>query len=222
MATVRDKILVDQLRKSAKTLRRAASWAKSGLPLKLSDDFIFELYLLFELMIDLQKTYDVKYEPGKGNLTNQFPRKPANKTGRPKFEVYRKLDGSLLWQICAGTKIADINGDKRSPDISFQNANAPDEPCFKDIELIWDAKYRHDPNETIAHPELSAFAHWLEVLQLRNKTKPTIILHTLAQFVGNCLVTNGRECSEMDVECKRLDLKEVTSFYPGKIFSVRP
>lgn len=222
MATAHDKNLINQVRKSAALLRIAGSWVNSGLPLNLEDDFVFELYVLFRLIIDLGNTYEVKYDPGIGNKMNKFPQKPANKQGRPKFEVYRKSDGVLLWQICTGTKIADIHGKKRAPDISFQSAQASDTPSYSQIELIWDAKYRKNSGDAITDHEFSSFARWLEVMKLRNKTKPAINLNALSNLVGNCLLTNGAQCTEPDVECQRADLKEVTSFYPGKMFSVRP
>ena len=222
MATVYDKDLIARARQSARSLGVAASWVGSRRPVRLADDFLFELYVLFELIIDLQKHYYITYIPGSGRNKDRFPMKPAMKKGRPRFNVNINPDGKSLWQICAGTQIADIHGVARAPDISIQNAESPDVPCYKDVEIIWDAKHKKNSNNRITHTELSSFGRWIELLQLRNSQKPAIKMSHLQQLVANCLITNGQESTEPDDERYRLDLKEVTFFYPGNSFQVRP
>jgi len=97
MATAHDKRIIAQARMSARSLKVAASWVNSSLPLQLSDDFLFELYILFELILDLKHQYKIRYNSGKDNNKHNFPRKPAKKKTRPRFEVYLKSDDTLLW-----------------------------------------------------------------------------------------------------------------------------
>jgi len=207
---------------SARTLAEAATWAKSQLPLKVNDDFLYEIYILFELLHDLKNQYAIKYIEGRGDTRHHFPRKPALKSGRPRFEVLDKRSQHTLWQICAGTRIADIHGKDRAPDLSFQSPDAGDAPGYTEVIMIWDAKYKTDDRTRITMAELSEFGWWLEVLQLRGTAKPAINLSNLVLLVSNCLITNGDKSTEPDAECLRLDLKEVHSFYPGKMFAVRP
>lgn len=222
MATARDKRIISQALSSAQALGVSASWTKSRRPLNLADDFLFELYILFELILDLKNRYKVTYILGQGTKQHQFPLKPANKEGRPRFEVHAKPDGKLLWQICAGTRIKDIHGVDRTPDISFQNANSPETPSYLDVQLIWDAKYKKNPSHRITHDEVSGFGRWLEILSLRYAVKPEIVLEKLGQLLANNLITNGLESTEPDEELTRLDMKEVTSFHPTSSFNVRP
>ncbi|MBN1367029.1 MAG: hypothetical protein JW967_03795 [Dehalococcoidales bacterium] len=222
MVTARDKALINQVKIAALSLRRASIWVSSKIPLNVTDNFIFELYVLFRLILDLQSAYNVKYIPGSGVKKNNFAKNPAEKQGRPKFEIYEKPFRRLLWQICSGTEIVDKFGDSRAPDISFQTANSPDTPTYQDIEIIWDAKYKKTFRRKITHAEFSTFMHFINALNLRNKVKPNINLADLRYLVDNCLVTNGEKSTELDVSCADSGLKEVTSFYPGNTFSVRP
>lgn len=222
MATARDKDLIAQVRYSAAALRKASIWVNSKLPLDVTDNYLFECYILFRLILNLAHNYTIRFVPGAGGNRFNFPRSPANKNGWPRFDICAKSDGTLLLQICAGTKVSDIYGKERAPDISFQNADSPDAPSWKDVKIIWDGKYRKKSSDSITDHEFSSFSRWLEILRLRNKQKPPINLNNLTQLLGNCLVTNGVKCTEPDAECTRADLKEVTSFYPGKQFSVRP
>lgn len=222
MATSNDMELIAQARQSARSLGVAASWVASRRPVKLADDFIFELYVLFTLIIALQEHYHINYFPGTGDKKDKFPRRPAMKKGRPKFYISDNPDGKLLWQICAGTQIADIYGVARAPDISFQNDKSSDTPCYRDVEIIWDAKYKKNSHNRITNAELSSFGRWIELLKLRKSKKPVIEMSNLQKLAANCLVTNGQESTEPDDERYRLDLKEVTFFYPGNSFQVRP
>jgi len=126
----------------------------------------------------------------------------------------------LLWQICAGTKVSDIENVDRAPDISFQKDGASDTPTYRDIEIIWDAKYRKNSMDRITHPELSAFAIWIDLLNLRNPSH--IRFNSLSSLAANCLITNGQVSTEPDRVLNKYRLKEVSSFYPGKTFGTRP
>lgn len=217
------KKLIDRTRAAAGSLGIAATWVNSRQPINMSTDFVYELYILFNLILDLSKSYNIKYIPGNGNKRHMFPKKPANKSGRPKFEVYSKTTPpTLMWQICSGTKVGDIVGMERAPDISFQKNNASDLPTADDVELIWDGKFRTDNDDRITHQELAEFARWLALLEIYKKLKPNIIMVKYFKMVANCLITNGNESTEPNAERDRLDLKEVANYYPGEAFRVIP
>lgn len=220
MANSNNRALIDRTRIAAKKLGVAGIWAQSKLPVNIAEDFIYEMYVLFRLINDLSKHYMIRYDYGSSKHQDAFPRKSAKKEGRPKFEIFDKTN--LKLQICAGTKIKDIVGKFRSPDISFQKGSASDKPTYKDIELIWDAKYRKKVGDKITEKDFSSFSRWLELLQLRNQIKPGIKMNDLKELKGNCLVTNGKRSTENDEERRRSDIKEVENFAPNEIFNVRP
>jgi hypothetical protein len=188
----------------------------------METDFVFELYVLFEFVIYISNNYDVFYDPGVGPKKHKFPRKPAQKVGRPKFEIYSKNKTKILYQLCSGTKIKDIVNMHRAPDISIQNANSSDVPTHKDVELIWDAKYRADDSSRITHSELSEFARIIDLLEVKNNVTIELNMGKYQNLIENCLITNGRESTEPNQERVRLDLKEVVNFYPGLNFKVFP
>lgn len=221
MATPTDISLIDDVRHSANRLGIAANWANTTQPLSIEDDFLYELFVLFRLITSLQKEYVVKYIPGDGENAHCFPKKPANKNGRPRFDIYT-VDGKRICQICAGTKIKDIHGTPHTPDISFQTGNASDEPGYNDLILIWDAKYRKDNTSRISNSEVAVFGRWLELFDLRGKSPFHINLDNLSQLFGNCLISNGDFSTEPDIERKRLWLKEVSQFHPNTPYSIRP
>ncbi len=221
MATAIDANLIARVQDSAKKLGVAATWAKTGHPVSVEDDFLYEMYILFELISALQHKYTVKYYSGSGDFLHMFPRKPANKKNRPRFEVYDSKNNRIL-QVCAGTKIKDIHDCQHSPDISVQDGSSSDDPNFTNIVFIWDAKFRKDCASRISNSEVSVFGRWLELFNLRGKSIDLVELHDLHQLHGNCLITNGDFSTELDVERKRLSIKEVSNFYPKMTFNVKP
>lgn len=217
--SARKKALIKEVVSSAGRLRNAATWATSRKPLSISEDFVFELYLLFSALRDLSRKYHIRFEPG---TKGAFPRKPANKAGWPRFILKDKVNGMPLYQICPGTAIRDMHGGKRHPDISFQTADSPDDPNYEHCVMIWDAKYRDDETDRITHLEFSAFAHWVEVLDLRGKAPFSIEFTALSAMQHNCLVTNGVTSTETNAERNRVTMKEVSGFRPGNAHTVFP
>jgi hypothetical protein len=127
-----------------------------------------------------------------------------------------------LFQLCAGTKISDIHGYPRAPDISVQDGNAPSTPSYTHVLLIWDAKHRKDPTDRITHHELSEVGRWIDLLDLHGAARTGLALHRLGVLLGNCIISNGQFSTEPDAELARLDVKEVSGFHPKSRFAVRP
>lgn len=222
MAYSDDRKLIERTKQSANALGVAANWVDSKRPVDMATDFVFELYVLFEFVIYLSNNYDVIYDPGVGPKKHKFPRKPAKKVGRPKFEIYSKNKSKKLCQLCSGTQIKDIVNMHRAPDISIQSANSSDVPTHKDVELIWDAKYRADDSSRITHSELSEFARIIDLLKVKNNVTIKLNLGKYQSLIANCLITNGLESTEPNQERVRLDLKEVANFFPGMSFTIFP
>ena len=87
MASQNDVTLIRRTRSAANALGLASTWSGNAQPVDLAVDFIYELYVLFKAVLDLMGTYRVDYQAGAGSNRNKFPQKPANKAGRPKFNI---------------------------------------------------------------------------------------------------------------------------------------
>jgi len=94
-----DKDLISRVQASAQKLKIAAAWSH-GPSLKVADSFLLELYLLFMTIEELQKTYDVEYDPGTHPNQHVFPQSGAQKRTRPKFLVKDKISKQTICQIC--------------------------------------------------------------------------------------------------------------------------
>lgn len=221
MAYANDKDLIKQVQSSASALGVAAQWA-SGKPVKVANDFLYEMYLLFKAVEALMANYDVKYIPGVGKKIHAFPRNPAPKAGWPKFHVMEAATNTLIVQICAGTKARDINGHERGIDLSIQKGNASDDPNAADVLQIFDAKYRSKHAGRITHHEFSEFTRWIELFMLRGAATPGLNWGLLAELDGNCLITNGQFSTELSTECTRVTLREIERFYPTTVCKHRP
>ena len=221
MAYAQDLTLINDVQIAASRLGVASRWS-SGTPVQVEDDFLFEMHLLFRVLTALEANYSVTYVPGTGSTTHEFPKKPASKAGKPRFNVKDKNNGSRCFQICAGTTARDESGRPRGLDLSIQDANAPDDPDYQHVLQIFDAKYRKNSNDRITHAEFAAFAHWVETFGLRNTPSAGLNLGTLNDLDANCLVTNGRHSTETDNECQRVTIKEIARFYPNVNHQSRP
>jgi hypothetical protein len=218
MANPTDRRLLRAVGDAAKALRSAARWPTSQRPVNAADDFVYEIYVYIKLLLLLQGKCIVTYVPGSGRVIHAFPRKPANKRGRPRFTV-KSRHGD--WQLCAGTKIRDLHGDSRAPDISLQRGTASEDPDLHDVAAIWDAKYKRKGARISSH-EFSEFSRWLEVLNLRSNAAPSVITSAARDLGGHCLVTNGEHSTEVDAELARTNVREVASYYPGRTAVSRP
>jgi hypothetical protein len=219
MAAPSDRKLLAAARKAAAALKVAARWAVSKRPVNVRDDFIYETYLYVRLLHAAGRTFRIVYVPGTGPTAHAFPRAPANKKARPRFELHDQR--GVRFQLCAGTKVRDMNGDERAPDVSLQVGRAGDLPIVGEVLAIWDAKYKGGQKRISEH-EFSTFARWLELLGLRTGAGAPIALGTLRDLEGHCLVTNGHHSTELAAELKRTNVREIASFYPGRAHTRRP
>ena len=222
MAYDRDMELVLRVRQAARKLSIASKWIDSGENFKIEDSFIYEMYVLFCLIEDLARNYQIEYDAGMGEKAHEFPRAPAKKQGRPKFIIKEKKKGEIVFQICAGTKVKDKYHRFRAPDISFQKAKTGDNPDFRNLALVWDAKYKIDNRKRISDSEFAKFSRLILMFKLQLSSAPIIKLDSLNGMEGNCLVTNGRQTTESDKARKSEHIKEVCRFYPDKSHKIFP
>jgi len=221
MAYAEDTALINDVQAAAANLKIASYWA-SGKPVEVEDDFLFEMHLLFRVVAELGKNHGIEYLSGKGSKMHEFPRKGANKAGRPRFNVRNASTGTIRCQVCAGTRARDRSGKERALDLSIQTADASDEPGVQDVLQIFEAKYRSDSNRGITHPEFSAFAHWIETFDLRTAETAGLDFGVLQDLDANCLVTNGDFSTEEDKERAHVNVREIAGFYPTTTHKRRP
>ena len=216
--------LLDAARGLGHSLSQAAVWPNTGDVFEVKDDGVYELYCLARLVEALLGAgdYELRYVAGTGALRNIFAKAPANKTGRPRFDVVSNATGATLFQICHGTAIRDVDGVSRHPDISFQKGNATDDPDFSEVVMIWDAKFRVAETRRLTHSEVSYFILWAETLQTTNVPDNTVLLGALQGLHGNTLITNGRFSTETNDLLQRKDVQECEGFWGTSNGNVRP
>lgn len=216
-----DSDLMREVKDAGANLTKAALWS-TKTPLDVENSFLLEMYLLFLLCDDLQANYTVEYVKGASPNEHTFPQGPANKAGWPKFIVKDASTGKVLFQICAGTRAADIHGTNHAIDISIQTASAGDTPGPDDVLQIFDAKYRSNSSHRISKHEFSEFVRWVELFKLRGAGTANLTLNQLGALDANCLVTNGEPSTEPDAECNRTSVREVSKFHPNETMAHRP
>lgn len=232
MATyAKDKDLIQRVQTAAARMGVAAKWS-TGKRLKLEDDFLLELYVLFRFLNGLDKQrFKVVYCKGKSPNEHCFPQNPASKSnGWAYFEIHEKctVAGQIvpkkLFQVCAGTQVENIFGQDKAPDISLQKANASDSPKFGDLVLILDAKYRKSTsnNQKITDAEFAKFALWMSDFDLDGKPAEKLVFNYSGYLNACCLVTNGHQSGTVDKACTAKGIREVTQFHPTRKSVYRP
>ena len=216
-----DTDLMREVKDAGAKLTKASRWS-TKTPLDVENSFLLEMYLLFLLCDDLLANYTIVYEKGLPPTEHCFPQSPANKAGRPKFVVKDASTGDILFQLCAGTNARDIHNRNHAVDVSIQTGLASDNPGPDQILQIFDAKYRHNSTDRISGQEFSKFVHWVELFNLRGAGLPGLALSGVTELNANCLVTNGQPSTELDAECHRTSVREVTSFHPNEKPAFRP
>jgi hypothetical protein len=179
------------------------------------------MYVLSQILLALSKSFRIQYDCGAGKTKNCFPRSSAKKKDRPKFLVLDHASPAILWQICAGTKIKDKQGNEHGIDISLQTHDSPDvDPDFGNAVIIWECKFKDDPGNNITKPEYETFAGWIKRLGLVAAVCPPGFLTGLTALNGNALVTNGGPSTYTSRSRLSDGLREVANFYPGETHTV--
>ncbi|MFT4779075.1 MAG: hypothetical protein ACI923_001610 [Flavobacteriales bacterium] len=177
-------------------------------------DYFYEFYCYIKILEDLQQEYKVEFEEG----DKMFPRKPANKKGKPFFKLLK--DGKEVFHVCAGTKILSIAGHQQeAPDISFQKPNAhPENPTYADVDIIMDPKYSESGEISAPKGAFNNFAMMVKHLQTENADNVKIDFTNFHEFKGNLLITN-RECYTQDLAVLKINsVNVVKNFNETKTF----
>ncbi len=220
------KIYLDQITDFADSLKAISRWKKSGDPFGhfdsvASSNYVFEFWCYMKLLaaLDEHPSQSVKFVKGK----KSFPKNPASKSEGWSYFELRDANGSLQFQICAGTGIKrKLAPDSvHHPDISFQ-INNNDEPTEDDVALIMDAKFQ-SPFDKKGRPaemgiiplkEINDFSHRVNVLKVKDAKTIELDFGTLSALKGNCLLSNAKVNSNHGEACKIDCVLQVGDFSP--------
>lgn len=189
---------------------------------KFGEDYIYEFYCYLRVLLDLQHNYSLRFVPGIDIFTYKFPKAPAAKKGKPYFIAFEQNTGKPAFQICAATEIGTPYKRSPAPDISFQKADASDEPTYRDVLMIFDAKYIRSTSDKdkIGLNQFYYVSGMVRDLQIADPSTCGIQFNELSACLGNCILTNGdAHCQEHEY-VKSHNLKAVEHFDVGKIFKV--
>jgi hypothetical protein len=191
----------DAILELSEDLRRVVRLLPSEDPLlppdgkKNAASFLFEMRVLFTLLVALRSmgwTIEVKRRAG----AIVFVRAPALKATGSYFHL-RKADQE--WHLTQGTKVVDLHGEERAPDIALEHPTSGDDPTFRHVAAIWDAKLRgtawREDAHRISDQEFARFALVRKWLSAPVPGKDPLESWPAAfQVCG--LITNGQRPSE--------------------------
>jgi hypothetical protein len=201
-------------------VRKISTWDKTQIAFghvsgkaSKSKDSMFEFFCLVWLLSKLEHNYSIRFIPG-GKHSSTFPMAPGKKSDWPYFELMHKTDASLNIQICYGTEI-NFSFDKNnghSPDISVQNFGSPLKPVETDLLLIFDAKFKNDPNHVLPKDTINGFMQCVNSFQLKDPATLNVDFSSIPDFLSNCLITNGKLIVKHGIYCQRFKVKLVGGF----------
>jgi hypothetical protein len=204
----------------ASSLSSASTWIGSRNPLghlpSSQDDYVYEFYCYIRVLHDLHFNHLVVLNSGSGENKNKFPLKPALKSkGWARFDICEQ-SGTLLYQVCAGTKVRNTKFSQSlfAPDISFQKHDATDDPTQNDVELIMDAKFK-DGGGKLPIGVFREMAEFINSLETSNASAIKITFQYLKDLKQNCLLTNGEISPKEEDYCKIRAIRQVGNFAPG-------
>jgi hypothetical protein len=162
----------------------------------------------------------VTYVQGRGG--NQFPESPARKREYSYFKVVTRRRG-MSWDVCHGTKIRDRYDKWRAPDISLQRSSARNQPTWRHVFAIWDAKHRKSNSRRITNPEYAYFGMFIRTLRVpRPRTRDGLSRVLPRAFEVSALITNGRFAREPEEHCLDCGFSMVESFIGDVNVSPQP
>ena len=190
--------LVENLRRVAGAVSKAADWiATQDRITRSSDNYIFE-FLCYCMILKAAKKKKIRLRLVRRNGKPVFPKAPAKKENYSYFILQKpQSPQNCVGHLCAGTQIFDINSKARAPDISLQDGDARDAPCYHHIKAIWDAKYYLDFGKRITGSDFAKFAHMIIQLKVKRPGKEDGLIDIVGKFFSvSSLITNGGYSTE--------------------------
>lgn len=220
-----------ELKTYTETIKKASKWEGSGETISHAStgnndknirEYIYEFYCYIRILNDLIKNYDLAFVPGTKHK-NHFPKSPGNKGEFPYFSVLSKDTGEEIFQICAGINIIGQKGATSAPDISFLQKATGLQPNYNDIEMLFDAKFKHNEDGKIAKGQFNdVFAMIFNLDCMKQPTNPVLFNEFVGalDLNGNCILTNGKAYSENIDHHQMHHIKVVEKFEIGQTIRI--
>lgn len=219
---------LDAIKKYCELLSKAAKWHNSGEQIleiesvKNSDkkkEYIYELYCFLRVIDDLSASFSI--EITNTGMKPVFPKAPASKKNYPYFLVKDKVSGQHVFEICTSIDIKGLANETSAPDISFLLPTNNFTPGYKDVIMLFDAKFKHALSTGVYESEFNKVAAMVTNLDTKDTTQHTIVkLNKLQSLIGNCLLTNSNAFKNNHAHHKIFGIKEVEKFDVGVDFNV--
>jgi len=212
---------LEKIKKYAESLAQASQWKYSKEAIanintikkdERKKEYIYEFYCVMRIIDDL--LIDYKIEVVNPNKIVVFPKAPSLKKNYPYFLV-KNLKGEVLFQLCIGVKIMGHIDETNAPDISFQKKNSSVNPNYKDVFMIFDAKFKHRLNARVSDGEFSKICMMIDNLKCKNaeaNSSKIFKFKKLIEFHGNCLISNGNAYKENSKLHSHHCIKEIEKF----------
>lgn len=219
------------LRKYSEILGKASKWINSKDAIlniensaseKKKSECVFEFYCALKILVDLSKNYEIRIVNNNKKYQNIFPKSPSEKRNFPYFLVLDKVTGAKLFQVCLGTKITGETDEKSAPDISIQRPDSNLRPTYNDVEIIYDAKFKHGLNAKVTDGEFAKLYFMVTNLKCENADSNVLGLQfdSLKDFIGNCLISNGQPYKTTAKIHQMRKIKEIVNFGESSTFKV--
>jgi len=208
--------LISEINAFAKAIGNISTWDGTGdvfghLSTQDEDDYIYEFYCYIALLHDLNESQTVNFIVGHKN--GLFPKKPAlKKNGWARFDV-EDVNNKYKYQACSGTTIKlSTSKTTISPDISFQSADASDDPDENDIVLVLDSKFtsRKGKIDIATIREFVTIINDLEVTTGKDDLR--LAFDKLSDLKANCLISNGSVAKDHSDYCSQRNIRQIGKF----------
>jgi len=210
---------ITYLKSLRNSIEKLSKWESTGKAFGFIDgvsdknpDYIYEFFCAMKILKDLAKNHKIKLVPGQSGF--KFPQKPGDKVEWAKFLIQDKTTKKKLFQFCLGVKIK-ISASPLTTfgaDISFQKANASNDPYETDMILIMDAKYKKKNDTKLDIGTIREFAQCVKDMNVPKGIRGLLQFNKLVDLQSNCLFTNGEGNALHKQYCKNNKLKQVGRF----------
>jgi hypothetical protein len=211
-------------------LRSAAKWHHSHDAVEHvfksdqvdEDDYVYEFYVLVQVLASLQNSYHLKYEHAHARA-KVFPKGHSLKRNYPYFTARNISEESkIVFQICPGTRVTNCHNHHIHPDISFQKPSSTFEPTGKDLIMVLDAKHKKRANARVTTDDVKVFVLDLIEYQLDCEGISIRFDHPCQGLLRSAIITNGLPHLDDDPLLIARNALIIYNFYPGMEPKVLP
>ncbi len=193
---------------------------KNHKDFNVESNYVYEFYVLVRILESLTSSYKLEYIPDKRNK-HQFPKAAGNKENYPFFVAYNLKDAkTIIFQICAGTKIINKYENDIYPDISFQNANADMCLTERDIMFIIDAKHKKRKRDRVTTDDVKVFVNDVASLNIDISLIIVQFDAPLNEIDKCAIITNGQKHLDNDKMLADYKCMVMYDFYPGEAIKI--